>query len=240
MKKILYAIFVFVLVITLCACGENVNENNTDVKNNENVNDSTQTAEVSTNSSTNETSSNEEKITFEALNSSKETKAEKFLYEEIEGKISITSYIGDDEIVVIPQKIENNDVAQIGKDAFSNNDTIKAVKLANTVEVVGNEAFINCYSLELFVSGNGLKKIGDYAFAACNSLTNVYLNDGLVSLGLSCFYATKLKEIIVPSSVTNINYAFPESDKEAFTIIAETGSPAETFALENGYNFQEK
>ncbi len=49
-----------------------------------------------------------------------------------------------------------------------------------------------------------LKKIGDYAFEKCYYLTHIELNEGLEYIGDYAFYGTRIEEVEIPGSVTEI------------------------------------
>ena len=183
---------------------------------------------------------NGDSFSLEDLQHAKETPTSEFEYELVDGGVVITKYEGDSSIIVIPEYIEENAVLAIGETAFANNTSIKGLKLSNSVIKIEKNAFANCSELELFISGTALKEINDYAFNGCNNMKDVVLNEGLERLELSCLNSESLMKIEVPSSVTYFNGPFCLFDKKTRVIIAEKGSPAETFANESGYSFQEK
>ena len=50
-----------------------------------------------------------------------------------------------------------------------------------------------------------LREIGDYAFKGCANLQKIYLNEGLESIGMDAFIDTGLKEIVLPSTLSDIS-----------------------------------
>ena len=82
-----------------------------------------------------------------------------------------------------------------------------------------------------------MTSIGDSAFRGCTSLTSITIPNRVTSIGYRAFRGcTSLTSVTIPKSVKTI-------DKTAFqlsgltTIKGVTGSYAQTFANENGFEF---
>ena len=139
--------------------------------------------------------------------------------------ITITKYIGDDENVVIPSKIDGRNVTEIGDMSFMHLDIV-SVKIPNTVTVVSAGAFSACKDLSNVVLPSALKKIGHRAFLKCTALKQINIprsvnewgsevfglsgletvefENGLKTIGEGAFTYTNLKSIVLPSSVKTI------------------------------------
>ena len=104
-----------------------------------------------------------------------------FDYEEVNGQITIKSYIGFDDldIVVIPDAINGYPVTSIGKSAFEKCKGIKEVILPKSVDFIGRRAF----------ASSGLTKI---------NLLNVR------KIEYEAFAITRLNEITIPKYITCI------------------------------------
>lgn len=225
MKKYIKVFMAILMVFCLTACG--AAENTTSSEDNG-------TSSESINNNVNDN----DKITVDKVRNAPETSADDFETEEVDGGISIDKYIGDDEIVVIPEEIDGMPVTSIGSNAFVNNKQIKAVKISDSVIDIETNAFLNCSNLEIFISGKNVERIGDYALSYCKSLKFLELNDGIKTLGLSCLVAThSLNELYMPTSLIDINFPFLKAETNV-TIIAEAGSAAETYAKENGIKYK--
>ena len=116
-------------------------------------------------------------------------------------------YNGSDEIVVIPETINGLRIIEMADFAFWNNETLKAVCLADSIETAGMYAFQNNTNLEVAVYGSGMRETGSGTFHNCESLYQVVLNDGIEVIEGSCFYGcTALETIHIPDSVKEVVY----------------------------------
>lgn len=68
--------------------------------------------------------------------------------EQEDGTLAITGYTGADTSVVVPQRIDGKEVRRIAQFAFSENQSITAVTLPDTVTDVENFAFLACDALK--------------------------------------------------------------------------------------------
>ena len=228
-KKILLSLLCGVMVLGITTgCGNKENNNG----------DNNSTNNPSVENNNNDSTTNSE-ITIDSVKNAKVTDASKFDYREVEGGIAITDYEGTDEVVVVPETIDGQTVVAIDEDAFVNNDTIKGLKIANTVHTIGDSACLNCKELKVFVSGSSVKTIERYAFGN-TGLEVIELNDGLETLEMSSFGFSYLKEVEIPSSVINITSPFLVDEVRnngSITIIGEVGSAAEKYVQEKGEEY---
>ena len=98
-----------------------------------------------------------------------------------------------------------NDNLYVNQSQFIDCYSLKNVIVNNqeAMSVLG-EAFANCYSLENIVLPDSIETIGDWAFYDCRSLKNINTSN-IRSIGYGAFSGcTSLKEIILPSSLTEI------------------------------------
>ena len=227
-KKILLGLLCGVMVIGIATgCG-----------NKENNNGDNNSANNPTVENNNNDSATKGEITVETVKKAKVTDASKFEYREVEGGIAITDYEGNDEIVVIPETIDGQTVVSIGDHALVNNQTMKGLRIADTIQIISDNAFENCEELQVFISGKSLKTIGEYACNNCKSLYSIELNEGLESLGdLSFGGCVNLEEIEIPSTVTQINTPFTANKDKTLKIISVSGGSAEEFVSIYGKNW---
>ncbi len=131
--------------------------------------------------------------------------------------------------IVIPNKINNIDVENIGSAAFSNSE-IKSLVIGNGVKTVGFAAFagtyiseltlpdsvisigggigtqicISCSNLEKLVIGNGLQTIPGGAFQNLQKLKELTIGNSVTSIGDGAFQGTSIETLIIPDTVTTI------------------------------------
>ncbi len=151
-----------------------------------------------------------------------------FSYEKNSTGITVTDYSGSDKDVVIPSKIDGENVTRIGDYAFNscfrltdvtiptkvkrigdyafyNDLALKRISLGKNVTSIGNYAFAYCFDLTRITIPAKVKKIGSYAFCECTSLAKVTIGKNVTSIGSKAFYkCTKLKSITIPSKVKMI------------------------------------
>jgi len=142
---------------------------------------------------------------------------------------TITGYTGSYTEVVIPSVINGETVTAIGDYAFHNNGNITSVVIPDTVTTISNYAFDNCYMLETIKIPNSVTTIGKYAFRwtavksielpskltyISESMLNqtqleyIKIPSGVIYIDQFAFYSCgNLKHVIIPKTVTDINYS---------------------------------
>ena len=127
----------------------------------------------------------------------------------------LTSVEGISEInneVVIPSRVNNIDVIEIGDGVFANNLFIKKLVIPESVKSLGNKMCYGAKNLEEVVLPNNITVIPDYAFEKCSSLTKINIPTSLVQIRANAFSQTALKEFIAPESLKEIwLYAFKDA-----------------------------
>ncbi len=140
----------------------------------------------------------------------------------------ITGYDGNETQLVIPSELDGHEVREIGEFAFEFCEDIVSITIPDSV---------------MF--------IGDFAFTYCTSLESVTLSDSVISIGEFAFFESpKLKSITIPLSVSEIGgnafgYYISEDEEaeiygkvEGFTIRGFRESAAESYANDNGFEFE--
>ena len=79
------------------------------------------------------------------------------------------------------------------------------VEIHEGVEKIADKAFKDNTEITEVVCPKSLREIGDYAFKGCANLQKIYLNEGLESIGMDAFIDTGLKEIVLPSTLSDIS-----------------------------------
>jgi len=106
--------------------------------------------------------------------------AEDFTYDIINGKATVTGYIGNGGNVSIPSSLCGYPTIVIGEAAFLMNSNITSVVIPNSVMRIDDGAFKNCSVLDLVTIGTGVIFIGNETFSNCSVLISIRFQ-GLVS-----------------------------------------------------------
>ncbi|HIR53722.1 MAG TPA: leucine-rich repeat domain-containing protein [Candidatus Onthovicinus excrementipullorum] len=131
-----------------------------------------------------------------------------------DGTASVTAYGGSSEKVEIPPQIDGHTVVALDNKALYDNDQIKELILADTVQVVGNSAAMYCANLQKVTFGKEIKRIGVSAFESeaddsngvgKGSLQEIIFNGTPEVIGEKAFYyADDLTEIVLPDGIKEI------------------------------------
>lgn len=99
----------------------------------------------------------------------------------------ITHYLGAEEEVVIPRKIDGKEITSIGANAFEG-CTAKAFYVPSTVNTIETNAFLNCTTLTDFYFSDNLTQINDNCFTGCRNFTTMHVNAVLPPVYLQTDY----------------------------------------------------
>ncbi len=111
-------------------------------------------------------------IGSEETNVNNFTTISEFKYEEQNGSIRITEFIGKSTDVYIPNKIKDMEVSVIGSGAFSGNKEINSVIIPDTVNKIESAAFRHCLNLTYMEIPNSVKEIEAEALEEVPYITN--------------------------------------------------------------------
>ena len=104
-------------------------------------------------------------------------------------------------------KVVLDNLESIPKKAFSYT-IISSFSMNNNIIDLGLQAFSNISSLKNITLSEGLTEIGYRLFSGCG-LISIDIPEGVTSIGESAFVNNDLQNVIIPNSVANINaYAF--------------------------------
>lgn len=139
----------------------------------------------------------------------KESPLSDFEYEIKNDVVVINKYIGKEKTVVIPNLIEEFEVASINILAFGQNSKIEKVVFPDSVKYIWNRAFADCSNLKEVVFSDGLEFIGIEAFENCTSLKEINLPKNLKQIESHAFYnCSSVTKISIPKLCTKYPYAF--------------------------------
>ncbi len=168
---------------------------------------------------------------------------------------TITEAVLPDTIVMIDYKAFDScqnlvtinfpdSLTTIGSYAFTSCKNLKEIDL-NQVQSIGECAFQLCISLsEIFVPSS-LQYIPDHAFHGCSGVTTLIFAEGVTYIeATAALNMYSLTTLVIPASVTEIGeyalgytYYHPDYTRLDTTVYGFKGTAAESYALENGFNF---
>ena len=97
-------------------------------------------------------------------------------------------------------------MVKVGREAFRNNNLLRALNLGTGVNNIGQLAFSFCNGIETVTIPGNVKTIYAYAFRACAALKSVTIEEGVDYISSYAFADCKsLQEVRLPSTLTKIN-----------------------------------
>lgn len=124
--------------------------------------------------------------------------------------------------------------------------TVQTLDLPETVTTIDSYAFAYMTRLDNIKIPSQVEYIPSAAFAGCSNLTDVTLNEGLLEIGQGAFAGTSVREIVIPTTVTNIGYCALGYDTNLTTsystlvIYGISGSIAQTYATDKDEEYDYK
>ena len=138
-----------------------------------------------------------------------------FTYTKTRG-VTITSYTGTAENVIIPTEIDGTPVVRIAANAFADNTTMRRIVIGKNVELVEKGAFKNCSALEtvvLYDCSFGSNGISDASFSVCTNLKNIRVN--------TCYEIYNDWRAMMTGKIDRLIWA---DDKKKIVIVGGSGS----------------
>ena len=102
------------------------------------------------------------------------------------------------ESVTIPEGVTTIEAA-----AFRSCN-LNALTLPESLTTLGSETFRSCKSLKAVKIPSGVTAIPERCFSGCPSLESVTIPEGVTTIGSEAFFYSKIKELILPSTVAEI------------------------------------
>ena len=128
-------------------------------------------------------------------------KANNFEYIKLGGnKARVTAYIGKNTTVVVPSKLDNNTVTEIGNNILRYNRNVKSLSFPNSVKKFVQLPLYGEKKLEKVTIGKGIKKIPNCFFEDCKALKNYTIPSHIESIGIGVFPDT-LQSLTVGKSL---------------------------------------
>ncbi|MCF0114519.1 MAG: leucine-rich repeat domain-containing protein [Erysipelotrichaceae bacterium] len=118
-------------------------------------------------------------------------------------KNKLVSYVGDDEVVILPEEVEI-----LGEFAFSNAKCMRSIILHDHLQEIGTSAFYNCENLLEIELPDSVYYMDTAVFSRCIHLKSVKLSKKLSAVPKITFYQCfDLEEVNLPERVTRLNRA---------------------------------
>ena len=131
----------------------------------------------------------------------------------------------------------NKGLQTLARRAFASCQMLKTITIPDTVTAVEKGAFVMS-GVEVITIPGSVEKVGEQAFSRCLNLTKVVMENGVGTVGDEAFQSCEaLENVIIMDANTEIGWsAFGNCTK--LTVTAPSGSLAETYAKENGIQFE--
>ena len=113
-------------------------------------------------------------------------------------------------------------LTELGAWAFNNCENLSSVFIPNKIKEIKEYTFNDCESLSTLSLPNSLEAIGNRAFSCCRMLGTIILPDSLKTIGFEAFWGTAVKEIFIPSKVSNIEEDTFGATRSLSTIVVAT------------------
>ena len=114
-------------------------------------------------------------------------------------------------VVIIPNQVDNIEVKEIKKELFLNNIYIEKLVIPETVTTLGYRMCYGCTNLKEVNLPDNISVIPDYAFEKCTLLEKINIPQSLVQIRNDAFAESGIKEFIAPDSFKEIwGYAFKD------------------------------
>lgn len=115
------------------------------------------------------------------------------------------------DVVIIPNQVNNIEVKEIKKELFLNNIYIEKLVIPETVTTLGYRMCYGCTNLKEVNLPDNISVIPDYAFEKCTLLEKINIPQSLVQIRNDAFAESGIKEFIAPDSFKEIwGYAFKD------------------------------
>ncbi len=137
-----------------------------------------------------------------------------------------------DEYIVVPAECNGLPVVAVGDSAFTENPSIKSIRLPDGLTTVGREAFRDCENLEFVDLSNNIQTIQWRAFDGCVKLTNIDLPDSLQTIEACVFEHSGLTEIAIPEGIETLpHWLFYQSENLKSATIPKSVTTIEAYVF---------
>lgn len=135
------------------------------------------------------------------------------------------------ENITVPEKAGEHTVTEIINYAFTGNEYLRSVSIADTVKEIGEGAFYRCGNLSDVQLPSQLEEVSKQMFRGCIRLRRCIIPEGCKGIKAGAFqWCYNLSVLGVPRSVGHISRNFfGKTNPSSLTVYVERGSYAEEF-----------
>ena len=145
---------------------------------------------------------------------------------------SLLQYDGFEENIIVPEKIDNYTINELGTSAFYYGKTysgvnVNSIKLPDTIEIIGDSTFFDLDDIDSIKINKNVKKIGKRTFSGCSKIEKIevdndnkyfYSDDGVLydynKTKLLSFPTAKSEEYTALTSLKEVDeYSFYYTEK---------------------------
>lgn len=94
-----------------------------------------------------------------------------------DGTVEINYYIGHEETLRIPDRVDGISVTRIGDYAFSRRESLTSVTIPDGITSIGDHAFSGCINLTDITIPNSVITMGANPLVSCEKLTDIHISN---------------------------------------------------------------
>jgi hypothetical protein len=138
--------------------------------------------------------------------------------------------------------ILNEELEEIGEEAFFGNDSLEEIIIPNAVRAIKYGAFLCCSDLMAVTLGSGLEEIGAMAFGYCRSLGEIVIPNNIKEIDSTAFdgctnltkvkFSDEVEEFVSCNAISNWwNQGVGKKSLHTYCFLARCGIPARLAGL---------
>lgn len=118
--------------------------------------------------------------------------------------------------------VSNNTLTSIGRDAFENCSSLTSITIPSSVTSISQEAFINTTAMACHITLPNITSIPESCFTH-SGITGITIPSSVTTIDIKALESCKLVNLVIPDSVTSINYLSCANITTLLTVEIGTG-----------------